>query len=71
MLVQLLSKSTSASKQLQLLSITSSLAAGSAEASSSLADAGMGRVLLQIIGGTPLPRTQVMTGDSWYQCIAV
>jgi hypothetical protein len=58
-LVQLLSKSSSASQQLQLLSITSALAAGSQEGSSSLCEAGVGSVLLEMITDAPLPRTQV------------
>eukprot|EP00775_Hariotina_reticulata_P003700 gene3700-3962_t len=57
--VQLLSKSTSASQQLQLLAIISSLAAGGEDTSDALANASTASVLLDLVSDNPLPRTQV------------
>lgn len=57
--VQLLSKSTSASQQLQLLAIISSLSAGGEAVSDALANASTASVLLDLVSDNPLPRTQV------------
>jgi hypothetical protein len=59
MIVQLLSTSASASQQQQLLAVVSALAGGSEEGSSELQQAGVSGVLLEMVAGSPMPRTQV------------
>jgi hypothetical protein len=57
--VELLSRSTSASQQLQLLTIISNLATAGEDASAALVNASTASILLDVVSDSPLPRTQV------------
>lgn len=61
LIVQLLSSATSTApqQQLQLLAVASALAGGSEAGSAALQQAGVAGVLLELVGSSPLPRTQV------------